>query len=97
MTFFGTRRARQTRVFRPTPSSWERLLESLQDYRIVKQLLIAVTAVVVLLLSMQPWRTRFPYREGQYVSDGALSRIDFKVEKVLGVHPCAYSNRVLNN
>ena len=21
----------------------------------------------------------------------------FKVEKVLGVHPCAYSNRVLNN
>jgi putative nucleotidyltransferase with HDIG domain len=83
MTFFGTRRARQTRVFRPTPSSWERLQASLQDYRIVKQLLIGVTAVVVLLLSLQPWRTRFPYREGQYVSDGALARIDFKVEKVL--------------
>lgn len=52
----------------------------MQDYRIVKQLLIGVTAVVVLLLSLQPWRTRFPYREGQYVSDGALARIDFKVE-----------------
>ena len=83
MTFFGTRRARQTRVFRPTQSSWERLQESLQDYRIVKPLLIGVTAVVVLLISLQSWRTRFPYREGQYVSDGALSRVDFSVENVL--------------
>ncbi|MCH2200373.1 MAG: HDIG domain-containing protein [Fuerstiella sp.] len=83
MTFFGTRRARQTRVFRPTQSWWERLRESLRDYRIVKQLLIGVAAVVVLLVSLQSWRPRFPYREGQFVRDGALSRVDFNVENVL--------------
>ncbi len=83
MTFFGTRRARHTRVFRPTQSWRERLHHSLQDYRIVKQLLIGVTAVVVLLIAMQSWRTRFPYREGQFVSDGVLSRVDFRVENVL--------------
>jgi len=82
MTFFGTRRARQTRVFRPTQSWWERLQESLQDYRIIKQLLIGATAVVVLLLALQAWQTRFPYREGQYVPDGVLSRIDFRVENI---------------
>lgn len=83
MTFFGTRRARQTRVFRPTQSWWEKLRESLQDYRVVKQLLIAVTAVVVMLFALQSWQTRFPYREGQYVSDGVLSRVSFRVENTL--------------
>ena len=83
MTFFGTRRARQTRVFRQTQSWRERVRDSLQDYRIVKQLLIGVTAVAVLLVAMQSWRTRFPYREGQFVSDGVLSRVDFGVENEL--------------
>lgn len=83
MTFFGTRRARQTRVFRPTQSWWEKLRESLQDYRVVKQLLIGVTAVVVMLLALQSWQTRFPYRQGQYVSDGVLSRVNFRVENSL--------------
>lgn len=80
MAFFGTRRARQTRVFRPTQSLWERLQETLQDYRVVKLLLIAATAVVLLLLSLQSWQTRFPYRKGQYVPDGVLARINFQVE-----------------
>ncbi|MCH2209955.1 MAG: HDIG domain-containing protein [Fuerstiella sp.] len=83
MTFFGTRRARQTRVFRPAHSRWERLLESLWDYRTIKQLLIGVAAVVVLLVSLQAWKSRFPYREGQFVRDGVLSRVDFSVENVL--------------
>ena len=79
MSFFGTRRSRQTRVFRPTQSFWERFQEALQDYRFVKLLLISVTAVVVLLMSLQPWQTRFPYREGQFVPDGVLARTDFQV------------------
>ena len=79
MTFFGTRRSRHTRVFRPTQSWWERL----QDYRTVKQLLIGIIAVGVLLLAMQAWRTRFPYREGQFATDGVLSRVDFSVPNVL--------------
>ena len=82
MTFFGTRRARQTRVLRPTQSWWERLQQSLQDYQTVKQLLIGATAVVVLLLALQAWQTRLPYREGQYIPDGVLSRIDFRVENI---------------
>ena len=83
MTFFGTRRSRHTRVFRPTQSWWERLQDSLQDYRTVKQLLIGIIAVGVLLLAMQAWRTRFPYREGQFATYGVLSRVDFSVPNAL--------------
>ena len=82
MTFFGTRRSRQTRVFRPTQSLWDRASEALHDYRVVKQLLIGVGTIVLLLVALQSWQTRFPYRVGQYVSDGVLSRVDFKVENV---------------
>jgi len=56
------------------------LQETLQDYRSVKLLLIAATAVVLLLLSLQSWQTRYPYREGQYVPDGVLARVNFQVE-----------------
>ena len=82
MSFFGTRRFRATRVFRPSQSLREQIQEGLQDYKIVKQLLIGISAVAVLLLALQSWQTRFPYRVGQYVPDGVLSRVSFQVENV---------------
>lgn len=82
MSFFGARRARQTRVFRPSPSVWEKLSSALQDYRVLTLLLIALFAVVMLLLAVQAWQTRFPWREGQVTSAGVQSRVDFRIENV---------------
>ena len=82
MSFFGTRRARQTRVFRPTPSVWEKLTTSLQDYRVLTLLLIALFAVLTLAIAVQSWRSRFAFREGQVVETGVQARVDFKIENV---------------
>ncbi|MCR9199146.1 MAG: HDIG domain-containing protein [Planctomycetaceae bacterium] len=82
MSLFGSRRSRQTRVFRPTPSTWEKLTSSLQDYRVLTLLLIALFAVLSLLIAVQSWKSRFPYREGQIVATGIQSRVDFQIENV---------------
>ncbi|MEQ9408956.1 MAG: HDIG domain-containing protein [Fuerstiella sp.] len=83
MSFFGARRARQTRVFRPSPSVWEKLSTSLQDYRVLTLVLVALFAIVMLLLAAQGWRSRFPYREGQVSASGVQGRVDFRIENVL--------------
>ncbi|HRA86761.1 MAG TPA: HDIG domain-containing protein [Planctomycetaceae bacterium] len=82
MSFFGTRRTRQTqaRVFRPTPSLWDRCLSAFSDYRVLSQILIMLLAVVLLLLALQAWNPRFRYRAGQYIDIGIQSRIDFEVK-----------------
>lgn len=82
MSFFGARRARQTRVFRPSPSVWEKLSAALQDYRVLTLLLVALFAILMLLLGMQAWQSRFPYREGQVSSAGVQARVDFRIENV---------------
>ena len=82
MSFFGARRARQTRVFRPTPSVWEKLTTSLQDYKVLTLLLIALFAVVTLAIAVQSWCSRFSYREGQIVATGVLARVPFEIENV---------------
>lgn len=82
MSFFGTRRSRQTRVFRPTKSTWERVSSALQDYRVLTLLLIALFAILTLLIAVQSWRSRFPYREGQIATAGIQSRVDFQIENV---------------
>lgn len=83
MTFFGARRARQTRVFRPTPSIWERLSSAIQDYRVLTLLLVALLAVLVLMIAVQSWRPVFEFREGQVAASGVQSRVDFKIENAL--------------
>ncbi|MEZ6061307.1 MAG: HDIG domain-containing protein [Planctomycetaceae bacterium] len=83
MSFFGTRRSRQTRVYRPTQSVWEKINVALQDYRVLTQLLLGLLAVLALLLATQSWRSRFTYRIGQFVSDGVLARVAFRVENDL--------------
>lgn len=82
MSFFGARRARQTRVFRPTPSAWEKLATAFQDYRVLTLWLVALFAILMLLLSVQSWQTRFPYREGQISRSGIQARVDFQIENV---------------
>lgn len=82
MSFFGTRRTRQTRVFRPTPSIWEKLTTALQDYRILTLVLVALFAVVTLQVAVQSWRARFPYRNGQVAIAGVQARTDFSIENV---------------
>ncbi|MCA9059917.1 MAG: HDIG domain-containing protein, partial [Planctomycetaceae bacterium] len=79
MSFFGTRRPRQTRVFRPTPSLRDKLQAALRDHRVLTQAMIATTAVVLLLLATQAWKTRFPYRAGQFVATGVQARAGFEV------------------
>ncbi|HAD61219.1 MAG TPA: hypothetical protein DCG12_18410, partial [Planctomycetaceae bacterium] len=83
MSLFGARRARQTRVFRPTPNLWDKLITSLQDYRILTRMLVAVLAVILMLCSMQVWQTRFSWREGQVTSSGIQSRIRFQIENAV--------------
>lgn len=84
MSFFGTRRPRQSqaRVFRPTPSLWDRLIAAFRDYRVLSQVLIAMLAVFSLLCALQAWKPRFHYRAGQFSDVGIQSRIDFEVENV---------------
>jgi hypothetical protein len=80
MSIFGARRSRQTRVFRPSQSIWEKLNSSLKDYRVLTQLLIAALAIVLLLVAMHSWRATFPYRIGHFVPYGVMSRVAFNVE-----------------
>ncbi len=84
MSFFGTRRTRQSqaRVFRPTPSLGDRLIAAFRDYRVLSQVLIALLAVLLLLCALQAWKPRFHYRAGQFADLGIQSRIDFEVENV---------------
>lgn len=82
MSFFGTRRSRQTRVFRPTPSIWDRFLSAFRDYKVLTHVLVATLAVVGLLLALQSWRSRFTYRAGQIASVGVQARVEFQVENV---------------
>ena len=84
MSFFGTRRTRQSqaRVFRPTPSLGDRLIAAFRDYRVLSQVLIALLAVLLLLCALQAWKPRFHYRAGQFADVGIQSRIDFEVENV---------------
>ena len=82
MSFFGTRRSRPTRFFRPTPYIWDRLLSAFRDYKVLTHVLIATFAVVGLLLSVQAWRSRFTYRAGQIADVGVQARVDFEVENI---------------
>ena len=82
MSFFGTRRSRPTRVFRPTPSIWDRSLSAFRDYKVLTHVLIATFATVGLLASVQAWRSRFTYRAGQIADVGVQARVDFEVENV---------------
>ncbi len=82
MSFFGTRRSRQARVFRPFPSVWDRFLSAFRDYKVLTHVLVATLATVGLLLAAQAWRTRFTYRAGQIATVGVQARVDFEVENV---------------
>lgn len=85
MSFFGTRRSRQSqaRVFRPTRTIWDRLIAGFRDYRVLSQAMIGVLAVLSLLCALQAWKPRFHYRAGQICDVGIQSRIDFEVENIL--------------
>lgn len=83
MPFFGARRARQTRVFRPSRSVWEKIRSSLQDYKVLTLLLVAMLAIISLVLSVRAWSSPFPYREGQVSSAGIQARVDFQIEDLL--------------
>ena len=53
MSFFGTRRPRQSqaRVFRPTPSLWDRLIAAFRDYRVLSILDRDVSCTLAALLA----------------------------------------------
>ena len=82
MSFFGTRRSRQARVFRPTPSFWDRFLSAFRDYKVLTHFFIGMLTVVSMLLAVQAWRSRFVYRAGQFARVGVQARVDFEVENV---------------
>jgi len=82
MSFFGTRRTRQARVFRPIPSVWDRFLSAFRDYKVLTHVLIAALATIGLMIAVQAWRSRFTYRAGQVATVGVQARVDFEVENV---------------
>ena len=82
MSFFGTRRTRQARVYRPSPTLRDRLQAALRDYRVLTNLLVAMFSVVTLTLATQAWDPAFSYRRGQFLPAGVQARVDFQVENV---------------
>ncbi|MBL8814433.1 MAG: HDIG domain-containing protein [Planctomyces sp.] len=80
MSFFGTRRSRQARVFRPNPTLKDRLQSAVRDYRVLTQIGIGTLAVVLFLLAGQSWRSRFTHRAGDLATEGIQARVDFQVE-----------------
>ncbi|MEN9554610.1 MAG: hypothetical protein RLZZ232_896 [Planctomycetota bacterium] len=82
MSFFGTRRSRHTRLFRPTPTTRDRLLSAFRDYRILTLVMLTVVSVFGLLIASQTWNARFNYRTGQIAAVGIQARTDFAVENV---------------
>lgn len=82
MSFFGSRRTRQARVFRPTPGTWEKLTAAFQDYHVLTLMLIALLAVVSMSVAVQSWKSRLPWRHGHVAIDGIQSRVDFQIKDV---------------
>ena len=83
MSFFGTRRSRPTRVFRPSAPLREKIQTALQDYRILRRMLVAAMAVLLMSVATQAWLTNVPFRVGQFVGDGVLARVPFQVESTV--------------
>ena len=83
MSFFGTRRPRQARVYRPSPTLWDRTKSAVSDFRILTQLSIGALAIVLMLFAGQAWKSRFTFRAGQFASVGIQSRVEFQVLNIL--------------
>lgn len=84
MSFFGTRRGRQARVFRPTPSLWDRLLAAFRDYRVLTIVLLSAAAVCGLLLATTLGSSGLRWREGMLAFSGIQSRVPFRIVDVEG-------------
>ena len=82
MSFFGSRRTRQARVFRPTPGTWEKLTASFQDYHVLTLMLIALLTVTSMSVAVQSWKSRLPWRLGHVAVDGIQARVDFQIKDV---------------
>lgn len=80
MSFFGTRRHRQTRIYRPSPSVRDRLLSGFRDYRILTHSLTALLAVIGLLLATTLGNPGSRWRSGQVATTGIRARVAFSVE-----------------
>ncbi len=83
MSFFGTRRSRQARIFRPSPTLPDRLKSACRDYRVLMQVLTAGLAVLIMLLAGASWRSGFAFRAGQFIPGGVQARVAFEVENIL--------------
>ncbi|HAP07672.1 MAG TPA: hypothetical protein DCR20_07580, partial [Planctomycetaceae bacterium] len=79
MSFYGTRRHRQARVFRPTPGLWDRLLGAFRDYRVLTLVLISTAAVCGLLLAAGLGSSGQRWREGMLASSGIQARVAFRI------------------
>lgn len=80
MSFFGTRRPRQTRIYRPSPTLRDRLLSGFRDYRILTLSAIGILAVFGLLAAGSIGNPGIAWRTGQVVSAGIQARVAFNVE-----------------
>ncbi|MEY3173458.1 MAG: hypothetical protein RLZZ436_1372 [Planctomycetota bacterium] len=80
MSFFGTRRSRQTRIYRPSPTFRDRLLAGFRDYRILTLSVIGIAAGLGLLVAGLAGNPGARWRTGQLVSAGIQARVAFSVE-----------------
>jgi hypothetical protein len=80
MSFFGTRRPRQTRIYRPSPTLRDRLLSGFRDYRILTLSAIGVMAVLGILAAGIAGNPGVAWRSGQVSAAGIQARVAFSVE-----------------
>ena len=79
MSFFGSKRSRQHRVFRPTLSLADRVFRTLRDHRALSLILLSVLAIAGLQAATQLGAPRFSFREGEPAAWGIQSRVSFRV------------------
>ena len=82
MALLAPKRPRVSRTarMRPAPAASSRVDDLLRDQSLLLRWLIAILAVISLTLVVEAWRPPFPYRLGDFVSDGITARIQFHRE-----------------
>ena len=79
LTLFSQKRTRSGRSG-PASTRLDRARQVVGDAGLMSRLLVGLVAVLLTLVSVRAWESPFPYREGDYISHGIVSRLAFERE-----------------